>query len=206
MRVYAENYNIKSGYSIYRVVPHPRRSTERYLCVAACSFLISVMRRRFLICILLLMNLANSGQVKSASLSGSAEVLTGDTLTVSGTKLRLTGIDAPEKGQICQVASGRSFDCGRISATALMDLTVATSVICQLTGETSDDLPLARCTAGGYDLSKGMVHTGWALAWPRTGTIYATVEDVAREKKRGLWRGTFIKPWDWRRTHRRLAN
>ena len=60
----------------------------------------------------------------------------------------------------------------------------------------------AICFAGGYNLSKGMVHTGWALAWPRSGTIYAAVEKAARKAKHGLWRGKFVNPWDWRRGNR----
>ena len=77
-----------------------------------------------------------------------------------------TAIDAPEQGQLCRVANGRAFDCGLVSKTALMDLTVAVSISCRLTGGTRDDLPEAQCFAAGYDLSKGMVHTGWALLWP----------------------------------------
>ena len=132
------------------------------------------------------------------TIKGKPEILSGDTLSINGTVLHLKGIDAPEKGQLCRVASGRAFDCGLVSKTALMDLTVAVSVSCRLTGGARDDLPEAQCFAAGYDLSKGMVHTGWALAWPRTGTIYSAVEITARKSSRGLWRGKFIAPWDWR--------
>jgi endonuclease YncB( thermonuclease family) len=160
------------------------------------------MRYSFLMCAVIAVALVDPAHGASTTLSGRAEVHSGDSLTVSGTRVRLVGIDAPEEGQRCQVATGRSYDCGRISATALMDLTVATEVACRLTGDTLDGLPLANCTAGGYDLSKGMVHTGWALAWPRTGTIYAAVEVAARKRRHGLWRGTFEPPWDWRRKRR----
>jgi len=53
-----------------------------------------------------------------------------------------------------------------MSKTVLMDLTVAVSTFCRLIGGTRDDLPETQCSAAGYDLSKGMVHTGWALVWP----------------------------------------
>ena len=103
------------------------------------------------------------------TIKGKPEILSGDTLSITGTVLHLKGIDAPEKGQLCRVASGRAFDCGLVSKTALMDLTVAVSVSCRLTGGARDDLPEAQCFAAGYDLSKGMVHTGWALAWVDIG-------------------------------------
>ncbi|MDA1101966.1 MAG: hypothetical protein O2967_23685 [Proteobacteria bacterium] len=97
-------------------------------------------------------------------IQGNPEVLSGDTLSIAGVVLHLSGIDAPEKGQLCRVPSGRAFDCGLVSKTVLLDLTVAVSVSCRLTGGIRENLPEARCFAAGYDLSKGMVHTGWALA------------------------------------------
>jgi len=140
-----------------------------------------------------------AAQADPATLRGKPRVISGDRLVVAGITLRLAGIDAPEAGQRCRVAGGRIYDCGRISATALMDLTAGVGVICALSGKKQDDLPLATCRAGGYDLSKGMVHTGWALAWPRAGTIYAAVERASRRARHGLWRGRFDMPWDWRR-------
>ncbi len=132
------------------------------------------------------------------TIRGKPEILSGDTLSIAGTVLQLKGIDAPEEGQLCKVANGRAFDCGLVSKTALMDLTVAVLVSCRPTGGKRNKLPEAQCFAGGYDLSKGMVHTGWALAWPRTGTIYSAVENSARKSSRGMWQGNFIAPWDWR--------
>jgi endonuclease YncB( thermonuclease family) len=131
-------------------------------------------------------------------IQGNPEVLSGDTLSIAGIVLHLSGIDAPEEGQLCRVPSGRAFDCGLVSKTALQDLTVAVSVSCRLTGGRRENLPEARCFAAGYDLSKGMVHTGWALAWPKTGSTYSAVEITARKARHGMWRGEFIAPWDWR--------
>jgi endonuclease YncB( thermonuclease family) len=145
------------------------------------------------------------GSAVSLTFKGKAVVLSGDSLSVGGTVLRLKGIDAPEKRQLCRVANGRAFDCGLVSKTALMDLTVASTVFCRLTGATLDDLPEVKCSAGGYDLSEGMVHTGWALAWPKSGTKYGKVQNKAQKAGNGMWRGEFIAPWDWRRGLR-LAN
>ena len=63
--------------------------------------------------------------------------------------------------------------------------------------------PLARCSAGGYDLSEGMVYTGWALMPPaaEAGAPIKAFENIqinAAEKQRGLWKGSFVKPWEWR--------
>ncbi|MBT5049672.1 MAG: thermonuclease family protein [Rhodospirillaceae bacterium] len=160
------------------------------------------MSHRLLFCALATAVFIGPAYGAQKTISGKPEIISGDTLSIGGTTVRLAGIDAPETGQNCRVVSGRIFDCGRISATALMDLTVAATVSCRLTGERLDSLPSAKCTAGGYDLSKGMVHTGWALAWPRSGTNYSAVEAAARKRKHGLWRGRFEMPWDWRRKQR----
>jgi hypothetical protein len=39
---------------------------------------------------------------------------------------------------------------------------------------------------------------GWALAYRRYSMDYVAAEDEARKAKRGMWRGTFVKPWEWR--------
>lgn len=146
--------------------------------------------------------MAGVGRAMPMVLEGKPKIILGDKLSVAGAIVHLKGIDAPEKGQECHVASGRAFDCGLVSKTALMDLTAAVAVTCQLTGDNRNGVPEAQCFASGYDLSKGMVHTGWALAWPTKGTIYGAVERAARKARRGLWRGNFVKPWEWRKSRR----
>ena len=56
--------------------------------------------------------------------------------------------------------------------------------------------------AEGLDLGKEMVRTGWALAYRHYSTEYIGAEGEAQEARRGMWRGEFIAPWDWRRSNR----
>ena len=56
----------------------------------------------------------------------------------------------------------------------------------------------ARCFSEGYDLAEGMTYTGWALADGAAGGPYRTFEAGARDAGRGLWRGRFVPPGDWR--------
>jgi hypothetical protein len=42
------------------------------------------------------------------------------------------------------------------------------------------------------------VSAGWALAYRRYSRDYVDAENEARKANRGMWRGTFVKPWDWR--------
>ncbi len=131
-------------------------------------------------------------------LRGSAEVVAGDRLRVAGRELRLFGIDAPEAGQRCLLADGHPYDCGRIAATALMDLTAGVELRCRVVAPGAP--PLARCrTPDGYDLSRGMVYAGWAVAWPRANNPLLREERIARARRHGLWRGRFLEPWRWRK-------
>lgn len=123
-----------------------------------------------------------------ANLTGSPEVIDGETLILSGHRLRLEGIKAPPPGTRCQVR-GNEHNCDRISTTALMDLTAGATIICRRRQAVAKDgSRYARCRAGGYDLSEGMVYTGWAEADDAQMNRYVTFEADARSALRGMWR------------------
>jgi len=139
-----------------------------------------------------------------ADIIGPPIIIDGDTIEVQGVAVRLYGIDAPELGQTCRIGQ-HAYDCGKIARTALLDLTAGVPVICKLvppeTAGDPDDGPegrVGRCSADGYDLSEGMAYTGWALASRRVSGRYVGFEDQARTAGRGLWKGQFVTPWDWR--------
>ena len=50
-----------------------------------------------------------------ADVQGRAHVHDGDTITVTGVKIRLFGIDAPEYDQTCKMPDGTDWACGRWS-------------------------------------------------------------------------------------------
>jgi endonuclease YncB( thermonuclease family) len=47
----------------------------------------------------------------TADISGTALIVDGDTITISGTKVRLSGIDTPERKQTCRKV-GITWRCG----------------------------------------------------------------------------------------------
>ena len=135
--------------------------------------------------------------VAEPAVRGTARIIDGDSLEVSGRTFDLVGVDAPELSQRC-LFRDRLYDCGAISRTALMDLTAGTEVECRPLSAAAQET-VARCTAGGYDLSEGMVYTGWALAQRDSSpTRYTKFETTAADAEHGLWRGVFLAPWDWR--------
>lgn len=130
----------------------------------------------------------------AADITGTPTIIDGETLEVGGKRFRLWGIDAPDPRQTCVIRK-REYNCGRISTTALMDLVAGVNVTCRPVAKSKG---VARCYAGGYELSEGMIHTGWALAMPRDHARFAPIEKRAAAKRHGLWQGEFVMPWDWR--------
>lgn len=131
-------------------------------------------------------------------LEGAWRVVDGDSLEMSGRRLRLDGIDAPELAQICARAAA-PYPCGRVARDRLADLAAAGPLAC--TGSRRDryDRLLVTCRAGGRDLGAEMVRAGWAVSYGG----YRAEEAEARREKRGLWSGAFESPDEWRRDHRR---
>lgn len=118
------------------------------------------------------------------AISGPPTIIDGDSLEVAGQRFDLHGIDAPEPGVICEKTNGKRFDCGRIATTALLDLTAGLDVTCRPV-ESPDSADLsAECTAGGFSLSRNMIHTGWAR---RAAAGFIEVEQEAKAEARGLW-------------------
>jgi len=139
--------------------------------------------------------------VASADLSGTALIVDGDTITISGTKIRLHGIDTPEKDQVCRDA-GVIWKCGYEATEALREWTYTKEVRC--VGEDKDKYGrlIAECFVDGYNLNARLVSEGWALAYRRYSKKYIPQEDEAKAAKKGMWAGEFVAPWDWRRGER----
>jgi endonuclease YncB( thermonuclease family) len=57
--------------------------------------------------------------VCAADLVGTARVIDGDTIAIAGVRIRLWGIDAPERDQTCRGQNGYIYECGRDSAAVL---------------------------------------------------------------------------------------
>ena len=155
--------------------------------------------------------LAVTGHPALAEIAGMPKIIDGDTIEVQGQAIRLYGIDAPELGQACTIEE-RTYDCGLVARTALLDLTAGVAVTCQVVsaevvsaevvsaepGRAAEDGRPGRCFAQGYDLSEGMAYTGWALALREVSVHYLVFEERAQAAGRGLWKGRFVTPWDWR--------
>ena len=126
-------------------------------------------------------------------------VIDADTVDVDGVRYRLHGIDAPEARQTCR-AWGRSWNCGAAATEALMSR--AEGMSCAGGGTDAFGRTIGICSAGGVDLNAWLVANGWALAYRQFSGDYVDEEDRARSNRRGIHRGEFVAPWDWRRGER----
>ena len=141
----------------------------------------------------LLLAAAASGQpIYGVALAGD-----GDSLTIGEQRVRLFVIDAPEWDQSCK-RDGHDWACGQAAAKALSKLVTGRQVRCIPVDTDEHGRSVARCTAGGTDVNRTMVATGYAVAYRRYSTDYVSAEASAKAAKRGIWSGSFEAPSDVR--------
>lgn len=145
------------------------------------------------------------GPPPGKSITGRASVIDGDTIEISGQRIRFNGIDAPESAQRCNDASGRPYACGRKSANALNEFLAASRpVTCKFIEWDQYGRFVGNCSrADGASVQDWLVKNGHALDWPRySHGAFSGQEKAARASRRGVWQGDFQKPWEWRAAQR----
>jgi endonuclease YncB( thermonuclease family) len=133
----------------------------------------------------------------------------GDTLrAANGAEYRLFGIDAPELAQTCAEANGKSWLCGRAAKAKLTTLIKGGNVNCEARDKDRFGRTIAVCSAQGVpDLGEALVRDGYAIdLGGAAGNPYQDAEAEAKAAKRGMWRGSFERPSDWRQAHPREAD
>ena len=134
-------------------------------------------------------------------------VADGDTLTVLDVsnvqhKIRLAGIDAPEKKQ--------AF--GNRSKESLSDLVFDRTVSIETGKRDRYRREVGKVLVNGRDANLVQVERG--MAWfyreyqreqpPNDRRLYEAAEDAAKAEKRGLWRDADpVPPWEFRRSKRK---
>jgi len=130
----------------------------------------------------------------------------GDTLhAADGVEYRIFGIDAPELHQSCNEANGKSWLCGRAAKAKLTTLINRGNVNCEARAKDRYGRIVAVCSAEGVpDLGEAMVREGYAIdLGGAAGHPYRDAEAEVEAAKRGIWRGTFDRPSDWRQANPR---
>jgi endonuclease YncB( thermonuclease family) len=110
-----------------------------------------------------------SAAASSETFWGIGQAKDGDSLMVGSREVRLFGIDAPEFEQQCKRA-GQSWACGSEARERLSQLATGRDVRCVSVETDQYGRFLSRCSAGGTDLNRAMVASGYAVASRAIGT------------------------------------
>lgn len=151
--------------------------------------------------LLVLMLVLSAAPVGALMLGGEARVIDGDTLEVAGKRVRLFGIDAPERRQTCE-REGLPWDCGAWAKQALSDRVTGQPIVCQQVDVDRYGRSVAICHVGGLDLGADLVRQGAATAYVAYSSRYVADEAVARSAGRGIWAGPMQTP----EAHRRAGD
>lgn len=130
---------------------------------------------------------------------GAPRVVDGDTLVLATAKIRLHGIDAPEKNQNCYRADRQAWACGRQALDELVAFIGKKDITCEERGRDRYGRFVAICFKDEKDINLWMVANGWALAYRRYSQDYVAAEEAARTARLGIWSGTFETPEQWRK-------
>ena len=125
----------------------------------------------------------------------TARVIDGDTLHIGEEKIRLFGVDAPEKGQTCIGPDGQSWACGLWATEQLQEKLDGGQLRCEGQDRDRYGRLLATCTVNGRDVAKDLVEEGAVLAFRRYSSRYVGAENAARAAGRGVWSGEMTAPW-----------
>jgi endonuclease YncB( thermonuclease family) len=135
-------------------------------------------------------------------------VIDGDSLRRNdGVEYRLFGIDAPELYQNCNELNGKPWQCGRAAKVKLAAIINRGNVNCEARAKDRFGRIVAVCRAKGVpDISEAMVREGYAIGLPFARGKYQEAQDEAEAAKRGIWRGSFERPANWRAANPRVGD
>ena len=133
----------------------------------------------------------------SGDVEGRGTAITGDTLRVGGTTVRLNGIEAPEPDQTCTAAAGSIWECGEEARQALAHVLRGGRVACDVAGA-GEGPESGDCRVGEVNVAAELVRGGHVFAKSGLFAPYANEESDARAKKAGIWAGPATRPSDYR--------
>jgi endonuclease YncB( thermonuclease family) len=116
---------------------------------------------------------------QAAEFRGEIHVIDGDTLDVGDVRVRLHGIDAPERNQPCTTLTGQNWGCGDWVTRQVRDRYQGAQARCETTDRDRYGRVVARCFVDGADMNRDMVADGLAFAYRKYSYDYDLEEKAA---------------------------
>ena len=153
-------------------------------------------------------SIGNINPTDYPSIEGEGHVISGSVLLVNGLFVKLLGIEAPDPQQTCANRYGAGYYCGQEAIIWLQNWLNERPVRCHVLGDVINQWATGICFVEEYkyDVAAVVVNAGWAVAYTKNTDVYVPYEQQAAENKRGLWQGSFYKPWDWRKIQNRKVD
>jgi len=129
-----------------------------------------------------------------ADVAGPVGVIDGDTFDVAGVRVRLHGVDAPERDQICTDAAGLDWECGVWALEQASARFGGREAECQMIDTDRYGRMVARCAVAGQDMGEVLVAAGIATAYRAYSWDYDLTEKAAQIAGLGIWAGTVQEP------------
>ena len=159
----------------------------------------------FIIFSLFTYNDVRSEEIKE--ISGYAKIIDGDTIKINSKKIRLHGIDAPEKKQVCKkpyitivfFSFSKNYLCGQVSTDKLTKKINNQIIKCKIKNVDRYKRLIGECYKKNENLNSWLVSNGYAVAYRKYSKKYILNEINAKDNKLGIWQGKFEMPWNFRR-------
>ena len=151
--------------------------------------------------IFFLILLFNYTYSNAKTIIGKVKIIDGDTIHIKNNKIRLHGIDAPEKEQTCRI-NFQDWYCGKQSTQELKKLINIQDVQCLINDVDIYNRYVAICFVNKTNINEWMVKNGWAIAYRYYSIDYVNDENFARENKLGIWKSEFIEPYLYRKKNK----
>ena len=135
-----------------------------------------------------------------ADFSGRVNVIDGDTIDVGDVRVRIHGIDAPEKAQTCQSEQNLKWACGEWVNQQVRVRLQGQRATCKRVDTDKYGRAVATCFVNGEDIGRGLVSDGLAFAYRKYSMAYDLDEKGAAVNDRGLHSSRVQDPAQYRKT------
>ena len=162
-----------------------------------------------LLTFLIFSTLLNSAE---KTIQGNAKVIDGDTIKINKIKIRLFGIDAPEKKQICKrpylslgfFSLNEDYLCGEFTTVKLKEFIENRLIIECKVNDKKDFFGrhVGVCYKDSININQWLVENGYAVAFIKYSKDYVKFQEIAKKNKAGIWSGKFLMPWEWRKKNK----